>query len=1126
MNFASPKVYIGQPSTVEFEAEALLSKNFQQLFAAPIATSKEAQTRKQEVDKTTTPKKAQTQKQEVDTNVISVRLRELAEEVETATGDPIICINKQCQAVLCSFSTLLDGKEKSKNPAWNKFKLEEEDERLWICDFCGTAQVVEAMQPSARVWSLSCQQQFVLSPPEQQADAEDRKRVLFVMDTSGSMCVTQEVPTGRSPFRGDAKRKAEFQQLIEAGDIQAPSAEQTKITYVSRLQCLQAAVDSQLTSLARQHPNYRVGLLSFSDEVLFHGDCSQPAQTVAGDKLLEDEQLWTLADRWPLLGSVGTTADQLRERLFALSEQGQTCLGPALLMATALGSHSPGSQVVLCTDGLANRGLGRLDQAGPTAQASREFFTSVARRAKAAGVQVSVLSLTDQQASLETVGKVADETGGRVERVDPLALAEQFAGILESPTLVTHCEATLLLHPAFEFRGSELFSKGGQSKVEDKQDKKQAPEKSNRKASAAMPVPMVAPDASSIAPVSPAAPSASTAASEPSLAAEPSEGNSVEPIVVFKEAESVADLSPLSASPSTPPARRVREIGNVFYDTEIFYECRPRHDNLALRPDQGIPFQLQLRFRSADGASCLRVVSSLRPATSTLKQAIEEMTYCHRELLIANATARSAAQAQDGAYESARLNTLAWGRFLRESEQTLHDADLTAGWELRARPLDDLAFRALQAEHKAGQHFGSEQERREYRSQQRSDEFSSLMYRNKKEARHEREYLETIRAGDEEGTQEEKEIQALVIDNGSAFCKAGFAGDDKPRVVFPTIVGRPRHKGLMVGMGQKDAYVGDEAQSKRGVLTLKYPIEHGIVSNWDDMEKIWHHTFYNELRVAPEEHPVMITEVPLNPKANREKMTQIMFETFNAPAVYVASQTTLALYACGRTTGLVVDCGHAVSHAVPIYEGYAIPHAILRLDFAGQDLTNYLALLLNKTDGLLKLGLNGRTVAETIKETLCYVALDFETKMKEVASEKKQFELPDGQKIQLGTECFRCPEALFQPILMGKSAKGIHQITYDSIMKTDVDVRKDLFSNIVLSGGSTMFECFAERISKEVQALAPASMKIKVIAPPERKYSVWIGGSILACLSTFQQVWMSKHEYDESGPSIVHRKCF
>jgi len=370
--------------------------------------------------------------------------------------------------------------------------------------------------------------------------------------------------------------------------------------------------------------------------------------------------------------------------------------------------------------------------------------------------------------------------------------------------------------------------------------------------------------------------------------------------------------------------------------------------------------------------------------------------------------------------------------------------------------------------------------------------------------------------------------QPLVVDIGSGLMKCGFAGDDAPRAVFPSIVGRPKHQGVMIGMGKKEAYVGEEAQSKRGILTLKHPVECGIVNNWEDMEQLLHHTFFNELRVSPDERALLTTEAPLNPKRNREKLIQILFEVFGVPATYVSIQAVLSLYSSGRTTGLVLDSGDGVSHVVPIYEGYSLPHAVLRLDLAGSNLTDRLQKLLTIRGYSFNTSAE-REIVRSIKEKECYIALDYEKEM-EIAQNtdnlKRDYELPDGTVIDINEERFNTAECFFQPHMIGLEHDGVHSMINTSIQKCDIDIRSDLKLNIVLSGGTTMLPGLSDRLHLGLTELTKSKRDVKIITPPERKYSVWIGGSILASLSTFQQMWVNKAEYDESGPEIIHRKCF
>ena len=363
-----------------------------------------------------------------------------------------------------------------------------------------------------------------------------------------------------------------------------------------------------------------------------------------------------------------------------------------------------------------------------------------------------------------------------------------------------------------------------------------------------------------------------------------------------------------------------------------------------------------------------------------------------------------------------------------------------------------------------------------------------------------------------------EKLRALIFDNGSGIFKAGFAQDDAPLVVFPSVVGRSKHSDYCA--------VGSEAVAKSKESTeisLKYPIEHGLICDWNDVESLWRHTFEKEVKVEPKYSSILMTEPPLNPKSNREKMTQIMFETFNVERFYVTIGEILSSYACGRTTSIVFSSGDDVSHTVPIYEGYCLPHAISRVDIAGRDVTRYLQQRLTEKGVTVN-----KEIVRDIKEkpNVCYVQKRRDDNFM-IDNEGMNYELPDGRVINIGNERYMAPEIIFQPYLIGLSAEGLHKVLFNSIKRCDVCIRVQLYSNIIMAGGNTMFDGMPDRLQHEIKQLLPDSVAsaVKIIAPPERKYSQWIGGSILASLSTFEEMWITREMYDEFGPEIVHRKC-
>nr|XP_060614712.1 actin-related protein T2-like [Anolis sagrei ordinatus] len=370
-------------------------------------------------------------------------------------------------------------------------------------------------------------------------------------------------------------------------------------------------------------------------------------------------------------------------------------------------------------------------------------------------------------------------------------------------------------------------------------------------------------------------------------------------------------------------------------------------------------------------------------------------------------------------------------------------------------------------------------------------------------------------------------VPAVIIDNGSGLCKAGVSGEVGPRHVIASIIGWPKSKLSLSGARKRECYVGNEAQDRREALSLRYPIENGIITSWEDMEQIWKHIYDKGLGIRAFERPVLMTESPLNPKEDRAKITQLMFEHFKVPAFYLSIQAILSLYASARYTGIVMDSGFGATHVVPVYEGYCLPHAVSRLDIGGKAITEFLRNLLLDKRHYFRNFLEGSNIVEDIKVKLCFVAPDPSGDQHRSSEPSvKEYQLPDGSKIKIDDPLFLAPEILFTPSNINRGGYGIHKMIAKSIKKCDSSIRNMLYANVLLSGGSSLFPGLDERVFKGLEMQVPQGVPIKVIAPPDRWFSTWIGASIVTSLGTFKQMWVTAADYREFGPNIVHRRCF
>lgn len=433
------------------------------------------------------------------------------------------------------------------------------------------------------------------------------------------------------------------------------------------------------------------------------------------------------------------------------------------------------------------------------------------------------------------------------------------------------------------------------------------------------------------------------------------------------------------------------------------------------------------------------------------------------------------------------------------------------------------------------------------------------------------------------------EVSAIVLDLGSHTCKAGYAGEDAPKAVFPSVVGyidqmdvdeetvasteksgNNADPNSNKGKGKRKLYVGSQSLGfRRDHMEVLSPLKDGVVADWDIVDSIWEHAFKDCLLIDPKEHPMLLAEPSSNNQQQRERTAELMFEKYNVPALFLAKNAVLTSFASGRATSVVVDSGGGSTTVAPVHDGYVLQKAVLSSPVGGDLLTDCLMKSLESKGIVIKprysfkrkevqpgefqtidLDFPGttesyklysqRVIASDIKESVCRAPDTPYDESSYANIPMTSYELPDGQTIEIGADRFKIPDILFNPSLaqtipgmesfaeIAPTARGLPQMVIESISKCDVDIRKELFGSILLAGGTASMQQLKERLEKDLLEESPQAARVKVLASgnaTERRFSVWIGGSILASLGSFQQMWFSKAEYEEHGASYVQRKC-